>query len=362
MKRTLTITTARAENYGAVLQAYALQKTIQKFGGENELIFLKNEKPEFWESIKGYSLRTKCIKILENIFRLYRYNELKNRFNKFLDFSENTLVHTKEITKLDELDLENYNALITGSDQVFGFSVDSNITNNRYLVCEKNIKKYSFAGSFSTYGLTELQEKFMKEQLKKYQKISVREGQGKKFLEDKLGLEAEVNIDPVFNFTKEEWEEMIDTKKIISKKYILCYFLISSPILESVISEVKKKYNLPVVAIQLTAIKRIKVDNYVFNAGPLDFLNLIKNAEAVVTTSFHGTAFSVIFEKDFYSVLKPGYRTERFTSLLNKLNINDRIINSKDYTLIEKIDYKSVNEKLKVEREKNLDYIKEFLK
>lgn len=368
MKKTLTITTARAQNYGAVLQSYALQKTIEKFGAENRIIFLKKEKPklrknifEFLQEISKDKFKFKCIKILEYIFELYRSKHVKQRFNKFISFSEHVLKHTSEIEVLDDLPLEEYVALITGSDQVFNTSLKPNIKNNRFLICNKKIKKYSFAAGLSSYALSKEDKLFMEKALSKYETISVRETQAAKYLEKELKLDVQVNIDPVFNLSKIEWENMIEAKRIVSKKYILCYFLISSPYLKNVLEYLKNKYKLPIICVQTGSVKRIKADKYIFNAGPLEFLNLIKNAEVVVTTSFHGTAFSIIFEKDFYSVIKPGYKTERFTSLLNKLELADRIIDSNNYKNLKQIDYDKVNILLEQERKINLDYIGKIL-
>lgn len=365
MKKTLTITTVRAQNYGAVLQAYALHKKILMLGGDNELIYLKNEKTSYFENLKGHRIRTKCIKILENYFRVYRYFESKKGFNRFIEFSEKNFKKTKEIMNLTELDLQAYDAIITGSDQMFGFGVNENINKARFLYLEKkiNIKKYSFAASFSSYTLPESQLSFMKTQLQNFDSVSVRETQGQVFLIEKLGINSHVNIDPVFLLSSKEWEEIISNERIIKEKYILCYFLINSPMLQKILDNLKKKYNYPIIAVQLTAVKRVKADKYIFDAGPKEFLNLIKNAEIVVTTSFHGTAFSIIFEKEFYSILREGYRTERFESLLTKLNINKRLI-SKDDNLkdIPPIDYELVRKLIENEKTKSNEYLLQILK
>ena len=200
----------------------------------------------------------------------------------------------------------------------------------------------------------------MKEQLKKYITISVREEQGKSFLKKEFNLDSQVNIDPVFLHTKKEWSSLTTPSKLIKEKYILVYFLVGAPILQKVIDKVKEKYKLPVVCLQLTAIKRIKADKYIFDAGPKEFLNLFKNAEFVITTSFHGTAFSVIFEKPFYSVLKNGYRTERFENLLKQLHLENRMITD-CLGEIESIDYKNISPIIEQKRIESIEYLKKIL-
>ena len=363
MKKTLTTTTSRAINYGALLQTYSLHKKIKEMGCQNEVVYVKNEKPKYFEEIKGYSIKPKLIKLLENYFKIIRYKKCKRAFNNFLEFSKENIISTPEIMSLNELDLDNYDLIITGSDQVFGFGTKKNVNDIRFLKFDniKAIKRYSYASSFGSYNLNNEEKKYMKEQLKKYATISVREEQGKSFLKKEFNLDSQVNMDPVFLHTKEEWSNLITSDRLVKEKYILVYFLVGAPILQKVIDEVKEKYKLPVVCLQLTAIKRIKADKYIFDAGPKEFLNLFKNAEFIITTSFHGSAFSIIYEKPFYSVLKNGYRTERFESLLKQLHLENRMII--DYLgEIETIDYKNISTLVERKRIESIEYLKKILK
>lgn len=362
MKRTLTTTTSRAINYGAILQTYSLHRKIKDMGCQNEVVHVKNEKPKYFEEIKGYSIRAKLIKSLENCFKIIRYKKCKRAFDNFLKFSKENIISTPEIMTLNEIDLDNYNLIITGSDQVFGFGTKQNVNDIRFLKIDnvKAIKRYSYAASFGSYNLNNEEKIYMKEQLKKYITISVREEQGKSFLKKEFNLDSQVNIDPVFLHTKKEWSSLTTPSKLIKEKYILVYFLVGAPILQKVIDKVKEKYKLPVVCLQLTAIKRIKADKYIFDAGPKEFLNLFKNAEFVITTSFHGTAFSVIFEKPFYSVLKNGYRTERFENLLKQLHLENRMITD-CLGEIESIDYKNISPIIEQKRIESIEYLKKIL-
>lgn len=362
MKKTLTTTTSRAINYGAILQTYSLHRKIKDMGCQNEVIHVKNEKPKYFEEIKGYSIRAKLIKSLENYFKIIRYKKCKKAFDNFLEFSKENITSTPEILSLNEIELDNYDLIITGSDQVFGFGTKQNVNDIRFLKVNstKTIKKYSYAASFGSYNLNDEEKAYMKEQLEKYTTISVREEQGKSFLKKELNLDSQVNIDPVFLHTKEEWSSLINTNRIIKEKYILVYFLVGAPILEKVIDKVKEKYKLPVVCLQLTAIKRIKADKYVFDAGPKEFLNLFKNAEFVITTSFHGSAFSIIYEKPFYSVLKKGYRTERFENLLRQLHLENRMITD-ELVEIESVDYKNISPIIEQKRIEGIEYLKKIL-
>ena len=88
MKRTLTTTTSRAINYGAILQTYSLHRKIKDMGCQNEVVHVKNEKPKYFEEIKGYSIRAKLIKSLENCFKIIRYKKCKRAFDNFLKFSK----------------------------------------------------------------------------------------------------------------------------------------------------------------------------------------------------------------------------------------------------------------------------------
>lgn len=362
MKKTLTTTTSRAINYGAILQTYSLHRKIKGMGCQNEVVHVKNEKPKYFEEIKGYPIRTKLIKLLENYFKIIRYKKCKRAFDNFLEFSKENIISTPEILSLNEIELDNYDLIITGSDQVFGFGIKQNVNDICFLKIDdtKKIKRYSYAASFSSYNLNAEEKAYMKEQLEKYTTISVREEQGKAFLKKEFNLNSQVNIDPVFLHTKEEWDSLTTPNRLIKEKYILVYFLVGAPILEKVIDKVEEKYKLPVVCLQLTAIKRIKADKYIFDAGPKEFLNLFKNAEFIITTSFHGSAFSIIYEKPFYSVLKKGYRIERFESLLKKLNLEDRMVIEK-LEEIREVDYTKISLEVEKNRIEGINYLKKIL-
>ena len=153
----------------------------------------------------------------------------------------------------------------------------------------------------------------------------------------------------------------ISIKSRINFEYILCYPLLGNKNFQKIIDQVKQKLNLPVVCVQTIAKKRVKADYYIYDASPNEFLDLIRNSKFVLTSSFHGTAFSIIFEKPFYTLIKD-YKPQRMENLTNLLGLEDRIIRDKIKEIDVNIDYKTVNNKLSSEREKSLLYLKEMIK
>ena len=114
--------------------------------------------------------------------------------------------------------------------------------------------------------------------------------------------------------------------RLISEPYILCYALLGNKNLQRTVDYVKEKTGLKVVCIESDPLKRIKADKYIFSASPEDFLSLIYYSDFVVTTSFHGTAFSIIFEKQFLTLVKD-YKSERMTDILKLVCLEKNIIN-----------------------------------
>lgn len=165
-------------------------------------------------------------------------------------------------------------------------------------------------------------------------------------------------MDPSLLLSGEEWNRYCEKKQLPIKKgekYLLIYRLANSAVVYDTAKRVADKYGLKVYEIGTTLRKNKIVDKLIGGASPEEFLWLFSNAEYVVTNSFHGTAFSVNFNKNFYSVL-PSKRTSRITSLLEKLGLEDRIIKNSLHN-ISIIDYESVNEKLEQLRKESKKYL-----
>ena len=342
MKNEISIITPHSVyNYGAMLQAYGIYQFIKKNGYDVGVYEFPVDKEKI-RSIKGF-----IYTVIEKFFRMIHYSELKEGDHAFDDF-----ILRYQINKDDQSKV-----YIVGSDQVWN---PNNI--NPYFSLKKftNTYKFSYAASL---GVSEIsaEQKGKYDFLKDMKQISVREKTAVNILENMFGCKAEVNIDPSFLLEDEEWRKIEKKPQGIPEEYILVYILHIPNNINEVLNELKKKLNKKIVLIDRRGYlnKIVHCDNVVRNAGPSEFLWLIDHAQFIVTSSFHGTAFSLIFQKPFCSLVNPN-APSRINYLLKLMEIKKRE-NERDELTME-IDYEKVKAVIKNEREKSYRYIVENLK
>ncbi|KAF1086366.1 Polysaccharide pyruvyl transferase [Sporotomaculum syntrophicum] len=351
-----TVTFHGAHNYGAVLQAYALQKTLLSLGYENEIIDHRVDKVSMFSKIKMEFKRENIARIYKNLLTLLRYKDKKTMFNKFEKFINEDLVLTKPYDSFEELKTypPKADVYLAGSDQIWNIS--NRIRDVFFLKFgESHIKRMSYAASMGIYDLDMEKKMLFGELIKNFDRVSVREAEASEFIKSNYCIESEVHVDPVFLLTKEEWEE-IAIEYDTDRKYILCYPLLYSKLLNDSLMKLKQITGYDVIVITTNSREKVYGDIYIRNAGPRDFLGLIKNAEFVLTTSFHGTAFSILFQKRFFSFSV--LNSTRITNILGLLGLNNRLIINPDDISIEVVNYTAVNKKLALERQRSLDYLK----
>lgn len=332
------ITYHNAINYGAALQTYALNKYINNMGYTCETINYNCDKIN--QSYKLINLKQKSIKSVINSIINIPSNIVKKI--KFTKFKKNNIIISKEVFNKNNITKANekYDIFITGSDQVW--NLDLNDDYNYYLkfVNNKNSKN-SYAASFGNIKVLEENSNKIKEILNDYRVLSVREKSTINELKEKCNIKSKHVLDPTFLLSKEEWEKLV-TSNEKKEKYILLYVLHEESAYY-IAERLGKLTGLKVYIITESRRKRIE-GKYIRQAGPLDFITLIKNSEYVVTDSFHGTALSIIFNKNLKVVLKTKmkYFNERLTSIIETFGMQDCIVDKEttDEKLIETIDYK----------------------
>ena len=166
-----------------------------------------------------------------------------------------------------------------------------------------------------------------------------------------------VDVDPVILLSKLEWENLMKRPKY-GQKYILYFQVNANPIANRVLKLLKRQYNLPVVCIQTNPMVRVKADTIVLTASPEEFLGWIHDAEYVVTTSFHGTAFSILFNKEFITLTKASSNPIRIVNLLEVLGMSKRVISDeKEIYKQEPINWNEVSNKLNTLRSNSVNYL-----
>ncbi len=323
------LTFSNAFNLGAALQAFSLQKAMEEKGNEVELIDYRCSAIEAMHRMRpvfqlGLSLKQRIYNLLYNLVFLPR----RIRFLQFREYSK----RSKKYSKASIQDTnEKYDMFVTGSDQVFNLKLTGADSTYYLDFVDKGIKA-SYAASLGAY-LPDQKERYQ-QYLKSFDYLSVRENSTAEIFEKELGIKAEVMPDPVFLHTAEEWEKLIGVSKAARHKYVLIYSLIENEELYVIANKVAKEKNLKIFAITKVLRPMGHADKYLRNTGPKEFIELIANADYIVTNSFHGTAFSIIFEKQFTTLMPPAV-PERILDLLQVTDLSERISSGESIPLTE---------------------------
>ncbi|KHC90361.1 hypothetical protein Mc24_08374 [Thermotoga sp. Mc24] len=376
-------------NYGAVLQAFALQTFLKKMGIKPEYIdYHPNVKPR--SSIIKYRLnklvkrfRNDGVKVaLKSIFeyiqirvnkQIFRNLE-KIRQQKFDNFREKYLSFSeKSYTNIDDLQISmekltgyHYHFLLVGSDQVWNPAIVSTNALRAYLLDFKiKVPKISYASSVGHQIPTTLED-YYKKCLKDFDFISVREKQSAQEIEKILGYSPKIVVDPTLLLTSEEWAKIISPPNFqVRRPYIFVYDIYRSKDILDAMEDLKTEYVNYTPIIRLKKLRYRNCSYTYYTEGPSEFLWFVKNSDFVVTSSFHGTAFAIIFKKPFYSILwdKPEKQGQngRITYLLDELGLSDRyFVDPKEILrrgLDTDIDWNKVHEKLNAMRRDSVKWL-----
>ena len=368
MKKISVITFHASYNYGSNLQAYALQEYIKNICNSNcryEIINLRNERQK--EIYGLYSQKRKISSVIKNIITFFYKRKIEVKYNRFEKFINQELNVTKEYESLEELKRAklDYDYYISGSDQLWNLNAyDFDWAN--YLEFVKKGKRISYAASFGPkeQRWNDQEKVRVANDLKKYDNLSVRDQISFENVKTLTGREAEINVDPTMLLNKSEWDKLVPKEKIVKGKYILFYTLGPDRNMIKMVKKVAKILKLPVVITkfnnQYDAFSNFKKQ---YDTGPIEFLNLVKNAELVLSSSFHGTIFSILFNKPFFAIR--GNKDFRIQTLLKKMKLENRSIDEND--IEEKckeayiIDFKEAETLLEEERKKATKYLKNAL-
>ncbi|WP_298771736.1 polysaccharide pyruvyl transferase family protein [uncultured Fibrobacter sp.] len=305
------------KNYGAFLQAYALQRTLIKLGYSPEIIRYDYYRDH---SILGVPLTSKISlkQTLKSILvEILRYFPHKKRIALFNESVKSNIIESKEYYKTYEKLESNppqYDVFLTGGDQVFNAMLSPQALPARVLSFVKKGKKASYSASAGGADFEQTSRDFIVSNLKTFDKVSVREESLAETLHSKYKINSSSNIDPVFLLDKVEWGNFSKELKILKGKYLFFYSVLSQPELVTLAARISKEYDIPVFA----ADGCVRFKNQISFSGvlsPEQWVYAVNNAEIVVTNSFHGTAFAINLKKKTY-IMMPPKRGERVRNLL----------------------------------------------
>ena len=307
-----------ADNYGALLQAFALNKYLSKSLHKVFFIDYIPEK-EQWFYSNEISLKDG---IKPFIKKTISYFQRKDSIKKFADFREKYF----SIIPLDKLE-EFIDILLVGSDQVWNEKIVGDLKPYLFANVSNDIKKISYAASIGSSHVTDNAKALFSRYLHDFSAISVREKTTELLLQS-IGIDAKTVVDPVFLLNETMWDGFAKSQTNIKGRYILLYLLRIDEILISEANKYAYEHKIPIYYIHPMGYhikglngKRIK------NVGPLEFIWLIKYADMVFTNSFHAVSFCAIFEKSFFHASKAelGNRVSSLLGYLGIKNLTDGI-------------------------------------
>lgn len=359
------ITIHYQSNYGAVLQGFATKKILSRYG-EVETINYFNPHLGYKLDLIRFELSTQGIKMMiHDILRIKDRSKVIRKFKRFIEFNMNS---SKLVTRQDiQTGAINYfDVYVCGSDQIWNpdaISKNGELDPIYFLsfVTSKLAKKISYASSMGNYHFGDSEKARIKNLLKDFITISVREDDTQKMLSQLLEREVFHVLDPTLLLSKEEWLEALEIdKNYRSQKedYILLYRIEKTPLPKKVVELLVKQFGNKVVIIDQGFKPFINADFHIKNAGPIEFIELFANARFVITNSFHGVCFSINFRKPFVPI-RPIGGGNRIESLLNLFNLKNKLINDeKDInTLSLDLDYEFLEKQLNNERTRSIQIL-----
>ena len=365
------LTFHRANNHGATLQSFALKNTIQKLGYNAEFIdywsFDHQGDYQLIPKFRRSSWRSLVTGVIQFFFKVLPITLRRSRFNSFRKqylITADFVIRHKEELKEVSCDL-----IILGSDQIWRKSNYNGLNQFEWEYFgdgfNKEIPIISYAASMGVIKVTEDDIHNILKHLKRLKSISVREANLKQLLIENGHKEVTRVLDPCLLISEKEWVNRFNLKSK-SKKYVLVYNLRESSKIDEVASRLSKSLGIQIVRITGNANNWNYLSYLEQGGGPIQFLSLIKNAEFVVSSSFHGVVFSIVFEKQFLALgMEPN--SERVTSLLEEIGIRERYLDNDGVDAnsvepyLEKINYLLVKNKLKIKIDESLDFLRSEL-
>ena len=354
------ITCHHVYNHGALLQAYALSEFLK---GEGHDVSIIDYRPSYldghfklWRSDPRYNrIGLGWAYVLAKLPGRIRSLKRKKAFDAFFDRYmpvTDCIYHSVGELRANPPEADLY---IAGSDQIWNTDFKNGIDPAFYLDFG-DCRKISYAASFATHSLHEGTENFVKEMLGNFTDISIREQSGLNILNN-LGYHGTVVVDPVFLLNKDPWD-LIASEDSKNEDYILIYDFERNPVIRELALRYSKLKHCKIYSIGPYRIDY--ADKCYINYGPDAFVGLIKNAKCVLSNSFHGSAFSMIYNTPFFVINRNDGLNSRMHDLLSHYNLIERLVNKNvnDDNLLAIPDWKECNQAM----DQDIDNSKQWLK
>lgn len=373
-KKTATITFHASHNYGSMLQAYALQQTLLSLGVDNEIINLRTDQQRkfYPHPLNDEKTLKQQIKraLLKPVFQSYDRGVL-TKYEAFENFLNEYLILTPEYHTFENLKplSDRYDYYITGSDQCWNTQC-GDFDWSYYLQFTDSPNKISYSSSLGPIN-TDRDWNRIIDNLRSYKAISVREEGTAVEIQKHLDRDISILPDPTLLLSESQWKKIVPPKRIVDSPYIFLYTPAKKKGLLRLAVQASQMLGLPVVVSNITdpvgesiimLLGNCKFE-YVLDVGPREFLNLIFNAELVLSGSFHAIIFSIMFHRPFFAF--EGLGDNRMKHLLDSFGFINRAINLHDsgtkLKMIGNIDFSRSENVISQQKSDAIDFLKSAL-
>lgn len=367
-------------DYGGMLQAFATQRFLTKNGIDSDAINFDNLKGDinkrkwryFLSNIFDISIVKEKSKLIEKKLKQKSNEKLKSgmaeRDAAFDEFCKSHFKVSRAFESWEDMakaSRNEYDAVVVGSDQLW---LPSNIMADYYTLnwVPQDVRKIAYATSFGIGSIPAKYSKIYSHYLKRINYLSARETSGQDIIKKLAGRDVQLVNDPALLLDADGWNEVISNELLIKEKYVFCYFMGNNPEQRNFVRKLANKKGLKVVALlhldQYIATDEYYVDMAPWHVSPADFVNLVKNAECVCTDSFHGTVFSIIYSRPFFTFKRFNKKASlstntRITSLLTRLGLMDRLVLDMDCEQTFDIDWNKIQSGVSQFREASSEYL-----
>lgn len=370
MKKIGIITFLRGLNFGGVLQAYGLYKSIETLGYQAEIVdYLPPSINQFQEFIPSFNYSSPLKSAIMYFYKglLYRSqgNIMEEKYRTFID--ENIITSTTKYSTDESLkEISGYDAFVCGSDIIW---------NPRHLAhrgftlnfVPPGTPRIAYAPSFAADSIPERYHEFICEDLQAFASLSTREEQGKRIVREISGRDAEVVLDPTLLLTNDDWR-ILEAPGETRKPYVLCFTLYHDDYFVQLLKRIRKEHGLRVLYVYPHPGFILDVGSEKrFDVGPRDFLDIYRNASFVLSGSYHSVLFSINYRKPFYFIPDPRpslrQRNARVLEVLRRFGLESRIVPESGLpsSASLEIDYSPSEPLIEAWRTKSLTYLSDAL-
>ena len=379
--KAIGLVSATLNNYGSLLQTYALQRKVSECGCYTEIVKYREpvsskiRRLQYGEYLK-VCLNKIFLRKVAGLRHHHLNKMLQSRASAFERFRCQNLLFSKPCFNRNQLEAlaADYQMVVLGSDQLWQ---PMNLLMDFFTLTfvPDRVRKVAYAASFGVSEIPQRMKPAYKAYLERFDKISCRESAGAEIVRNLIGREVPVVCDPTLLMTAGEWLPLLSDKATPNDDYIFCYFLGNNPQQRMFVMQLKERTGCSIVAlphiVEYVSSDEKFADCLLYDAGPAEFLHLINNAKYVCTDSFHATVFSLQFHRQFFVFdrfenSKGHSTTSRIETLLGVVGREDRLIRNTlealaSFPALCDIDYLDIDKKLETFRQFSHNFLKEIL-